>query len=69
MAERTNYKNPPISSDENGCDAWRNKISMWQLMKRFRPEETGISCDTLPQWELEKLDLKLRLKNLILLMV
>ena len=31
MAERTNYKNPPILSDEKGY-VWRNEISMWQLV-------------------------------------
>ena len=32
MAERTNYKNPPILSDENEYDVWSNEISMWQLV-------------------------------------
>ena len=32
MAERTNYKNPLILSDEKGYDIWRNEISMWQLV-------------------------------------
>ena len=32
MAERTNYKSPPILSDEKGYDVWRNEISMWQLV-------------------------------------
>ena len=30
---------------------------------RFRPEETGTSCDTASVGGLEKLHLKLRLKN------
>ena len=32
MAERTNYKNPPILSDENEYGVWSNEISMWQLV-------------------------------------
>ena len=32
MAERTNYTNPPILSDEKGYDLWRNEISMWKLV-------------------------------------
>ena len=32
MAERTNYKNPPILSDEKGYHVWRNEIPMWQLV-------------------------------------
>ena len=32
MAERTNYKSPPILSGEKGYDIWRNEISMWQLV-------------------------------------
>ena len=32
MAERTNCKNPPILSDENGYNVWRNEMSIGQLV-------------------------------------
>ena len=50
MAERTNYKNPPILSDEKGYDVRRNEVSIWQLVTDLDQKKKALAV-TLPQWE------------------
>ena len=63
MAEKTNYKNPPILSDKKGYDVWKNEISMWQLVTDVDQKKQALAVTVCLNGRDREAALKLRLKN------
>ena len=64
MAERTNYKNPPILSDEKGYNVWRNEISMWRLITDLSQKKQSLVVTLCLSGRARKVALEIKVEEL-----